>query len=148
MKNIIVTIALFLSTAAIHAQVVVKYNKHYHFSHDTGISTYDAFKNNLETNLGSFTSETIWTFDTAKMVFQMTSGNIRHNGYILNYDIILNKYGGIDIVFVVREAKLNSNNISVSVFQNTGSEWLLMTKARDRKHPNQYFGHQGVIIGN
>jgi hypothetical protein len=146
MKNIIATIALFLTAVVAQAQVVVKYNKHYHFSHDTGISTYEAFKNNLETNMGSYSSNTTWTFDTAYMVFNMVSGsNIKHNGYILNFDRINNKYGGVDYVFLVRTT--NSNvTVSVSIFQNTKTERLLMTKARDKSHPDKYFGHQGVII--
>ncbi len=145
MKNIIATIALFLTAVVTQAQVVVKYNKHYHFSHDTGISTYEAFKNNLETNLGSYSSNTTWTFDTTYMVFNMVSGSIENNGYILKFDRVANKHGGIDYVILVRNS--NSNvPVSVAIFQNTETERLLMTKARDKKYPDKYFGHQGVII--
>jgi len=148
MKNIIATIALFLTAVVAQAQVVVKFNTFYTFSHDTSINTMDALNQNLDSNMGSFIAPTTFTFDTVRMVYNMVSfdgeDTVRVYGIIYDYTTLGNDFGGVDYGFLIKSPK-RENPAIVSIFQNTPTQKLYMERTNSKKQPGKYVGLQAVI---
>lgn len=148
MKNIITTIALFLTAVVAQAQVVVKFNTFYTFSHDTSVNTFDAFSKNLDSNMGSFVANTTLSFDTVKMVYTSISFNqkdtVRVYGIIYDYTTLGNDFGGVDYGFLIKSPR-RENPAIVSIFQNTPTQKLYMERTTSKKQPGKYVGLQAVI---
>jgi hypothetical protein len=150
MKNIIVTIALFLSTAIVaQGQIVVKFKDFYNFSHDTSINTFDAFSKNLDSNMGSFFAITTIYFDTVNMVYHVYSYNkydtVSVDGVIYKHTSLSNDFGALDYGFLIKSPK-RENPATVSIFQNTPTQKLYMEQTTLKKLPGKYVGLQAVIV--
>ena len=119
MKNIILTIAMFILTITAQAQII-KVDSCYQFTHDTSISTYEAQEKNKSVDYG-------WVYGSAKYEINEDQKMIVYTFF----DNGVEKVQILDIIKVVKEGCAKQYFFNID---NKLSGDVILTK--DKEHKN------------